>query len=211
MDLMTASLFNEHFTSDRTDFPAVYQMGSGLSVFLPPEGFVISNGMSGYAGGSDLLTVLRSAFAIGNTAMVFEGVNGIMPDTLEAMDPQFKKTFLRYTKLYREFFRPMIATTKVYHHAPVNARGGVESGHWFAMEFTAPDKTKGWATIARFSGEPETYLFKPKGLAEEKTYQVTFDNSGQSKVIKGSELMQAGLHVQTNEHPRSELILFEAR
>lgn len=203
MDLMAASLFNEHFTTDRTDFPASYQMLSGASVFLPPELLVNANGMTGLQ--MDLLTFLRSTYAIGNTPMVF---NSILPDTLEGMDPQFQEQFLRYTRLYKEFIRPLLSTSKVYHHAPVNADGGVESGSWFAMEFAAPDKTKGWATIIRFADEPATYLMKPKGFDEQKKYKVTFDNTGEIKTIEGSELMQKGLSIKI-EDPRSELLLFE--
>jgi len=204
MDLMVASLFNEHFTTDRTDFPPLYQMASGLSVFLPPEILVAANGMTGLQ--TDVLTLLRGTFAIGNTPMVF---NGILPNSMDEMDPKFQKQFLYYTHLYKEFIRPLLATCKVYHHAPVNAEGGVESGNWFVMEFTSPDKTKGWATIARFTAEPPAYLFKPKGLNEQKKYKVTFDNTGNTKIIAGSDLMEKGLRIEIQENPRSELLLFE--
>ena len=205
MDLMAASIFNEHFTSDRTDFPAMFQMASGLSVFLPPETLVTANGMAGFGGGADLLTLLRSAFATANTPMVF---NSILPDTMDQMDSQFQETFLRYTKLYKDFIRPLLSTCKVYHHAPVNADGGVEGSGWFAMEYTSPDKTKGWATIARFTEDPN-YVFKAKGLDAQKTYKVTFDNTKETKTIQGSELMQDGLSLKIEGQPRSELLLFE--
>lgn len=204
MDLMAVSLFNEHFTTDRTDVPPLYQMASGLSVFLPPEILVAANGMTGLQ--TDMLTLLRGTYAIGNTPMLF---NGILPNSMEELDPEFQKMFLDYSKLYREYIRPLLATSKVYHHAPVNENGGVESGDWFAMEFISPDKTKGWATIVRFSTDPGTYLFKPRGLNSQKNYKVTFDNTGNSKIILGSELMNVGLVIQIDENPRSELLLFE--
>lgn len=204
MDLMAVSLFNEHFTTDRTDVPPLYQMASGLSVFLPPEILVAANGMTGLQ--TDMLTLLRGTFAIGNTPMLF---NGILPESMGELDPKFQKMFLDYGQLYREFIRPLLATSKVYHHAPVNADGGVENGNWFAMEFMSPDQTKGWATIVHFTTEPATYLFKPMGLDSQKKYKVTFDNTGQSKIIAGAELMLVGLTVQIDENPRSELLIFE--
>ena len=205
MDLMITSIFNEHFTSDRTDFPAMFQMASGLSVFLPPEILVTANGMAGFAGGADLVTLLRSAFATANTPMIF---NSVLPNTMDEMTPQFQETFLHYVKLYKEFIRPLLSTCKVYHHAPVSADGGVEGSAWFAMEYMLPDKTKGWATIVRFTEDPN-YVFKAKGLDAQKTYKVTFDNSREIKTIKGSELMEKGLSLKIEGRPRSELLLFE--
>ena len=48
-----------------------------------------------------------------------------------------------YAKLYKEFIRPIWPTSRVYHHAPINLRGDVESSPWFAMEFAARDRTRG--------------------------------------------------------------------
>ena len=51
-------------------------------------------------------------------------------------------------------------------------------------------------------------LFKPKGFDGQKKYKVTFDNTGETKIIEGSELLQKGLSIEI-ENPRSELLLFE--
>ena len=80
------------------------------------------------------------------------------------------------------------------------------------MEFAAPDRSKSWATFIRISdNEPNTYLFKPKGLDGQKKYRVTFDNTGQKQVLKGSDLLRDGLSIQLEQgSPASELLLFEA-
>jgi Glycosyl hydrolase family 36 C-terminal domain len=106
----------------------------------------------------------------------------------------------------------MLSTCKVYHHAPVNATGGSESGNWFAQEFTSPDRTKGWATIISLAKEGSaSYVLKPRGLDSRKQYKVTFDNTGQTKIINAATLMREGITVQPTDQVASELLLFEAK
>jgi hypothetical protein len=100
----------------------------------------------------------------------------------------------------------------VYHLAPVNAPGGVESSDWFGMEFTSPDQQKGWATIIRLSkSTSENYLFKPKGLDGRRKYSVTFDNTAKTQLIDGEALMRDGLSIRLPPDSASELLLFEGR
>jgi len=97
------------------------------------------------------------------------------------------------------------------------------------MEFTSPDKKKGWATVIRLSqtrgksmnlpwhlplhlrrpAAPDSYLLKPKGLNADKNYRVTFDNTGNVETHSGAKLMAEGLLIRTPANPSSELLLFE--
>ena len=134
-------------------------MLSGLSVYVPPEVLVTSLGMAEPKHRLDLVTMLRSIYALGNTPMVF---NSLVPKDMEALTPEVRAKFLHYSDLYKNFMRPVLGETKVYHHAPVNATGSVESGDWFAMEFSSPDRSRGWAVIVRLAKSgPDTFLFKP--------------------------------------------------
>jgi alpha-galactosidase len=208
LELDTASVFDEHFSSDRETMPYVYRMISGLSVYEPPEIFVGSNGMAWPKDRPDLDTTLRGAFALGNTPVIF---NAILPKSTDELTPAIRGRFLHYANLYKTFIRPLIATCKVYHLAPVNATGGVESSDWFAMEFTSPDQQKGWATIIRLSkSASENYLFKPKGLDGRRKYSVTFDNTGKAVAFEGSQLMREGITIQLGPGHASELLLWEA-
>jgi len=205
-DLDTAGAFHEQFTSDRATMPYVYRMLSGLSVFLPPETLVNSNGMARPQDLPDLDTTLRGAFAAGNTPMVF---NALLPSRTDDLTAEFRQKFLHYADLYKTFMRPLLPTCKVYHLGPVNESGAVESGNWFAMEFTDPGGEKGWATIIRLAkSEPGPYVFKPKGLNAHRNYRVTFDNAGTTEVINGSHLMETGLTIQPGAERASELMLF---
>jgi len=137
--------------------------------------------------------------------------NFILPKSIEELRLEIRQKFLNYANIHKTLIRPLIATCKVYHLAPVNATGGVESSDWFAMEFTSPDQQKGWATIIRLSkSASENYLFKPKGLDGRRKYSVTFDNTGKAVAFEGSQLMREGITIQLGPGHASELLLWEA-
>ena len=206
LDLKTCSVFDEQYTCDRVSSPWVYQMSAGLSVYLPPETLVTPNGMAGDQQ-PDFLTVLRAAYFLGNTPMLF---NAILPKSMEDFTPERRKQFQRYAAIYKNFVRPILTDCKVWHHAPVNAAGGIKAGDWFAMEFTAPDRTKGWAVIIHLTkAEPSVYSFRLKGLDSAKSYKVTFDNTGTSSQFSGSRLTEHGLSVRLGADQLSEVVLFE--
>ena len=130
--------------------------------------------------------------------------------SVDKVSPQRIQSFKRYAELYKNFIRPILPVAKVYHHEPVNSRAGVESSPWFAMQFMAPDRSRGWATLVRIgqSGEP-SYLFKPKGIDLGIVYRVTFDSSGDVVDIPGRELMRDGLAVRLETRTSSELLLLD--
>jgi hypothetical protein len=140
--------------------------------------------------------------------MVF---NSVLPGSPDRLTAEARAKWRRYAALYKSFMRPVLATSRVYHHAPVNATGGVESGDWFALEFGTPDRRKGWATIVHLRRDaPGEYLLKPRGLDAGRAYAVTDDNSGHRQVLPGAALMRDGLAVQTRPERLSGLLLFEA-
>ena len=206
-DLETAGVFQEQNTSDRAGMPYVYQMLSGLSVFMPPEILVNPNGLANQQDLPDLDTTLRGAFALGNTPLIY---NAMLPKSIETLTPAVREKYLHYVTLYKEFIRPLLSVCKVYHHAPVNGDGGVDSGNWFAMEFVSPEREKGWSTIIRLAGDTTIpYLFKPRGLDAGRKYRVKFDSSGREEVHLASELAQQGLSIRLAEGSASELLLIE--
>jgi alpha-galactosidase len=210
LELATLAKWDENYTSDRVTYPYVYRMASGLSVYLPPETLVTPIGMAGNGKNQpDFVTQLRAIYALGQTPMIF---NAMLPKSVEELTPGIRQQCLRYANLYKTFMRPILPTCRVYHHAPVNATGGVESGDWFAMEFGSPDKRKGWAIVVRLSANATgTYLLKPKGLNSEQEYTVTRDNTGQTETKSGAKLMTEGLRIHLPTDRSSELVLFDLR
>ena len=209
LDLATVARFPENYTSDRVNMPYVYRMLSGISVYLPPEALVTPIGMSDPGGRPDFDTMLRSIYALGNIPMVF---NSLVPKDRDALTPRIRDRFLHYTRIYRDFIRPILPQSKVYHHAPVNATGGVDSGDWFAMEFTSPDRAKGWAVVIRLNKDATaSYVLKPRGLDPGRQYAVTIDSSGATETGTGAELARNGLRIEPGGRTYSELLLFTAR
>jgi len=202
-DLGAVSRFDESYTSESGPL-LVLPAYSGKTLALPPEILVIGLGTSPP---EHLDTHLRVQFTLTTPQIVV----GPAP-TLAELNPAVRERWLHYTNLYKQFIRPLWPTCKVYHHEPVNAHGGSASSPWFAMEFAAPDRSKGWATIVRIGKtESDTYLFKPRSLDRGKQYQVTFDSTGETVMLGGWELVRDGLPIRLETVMSSELLLFEAR
>jgi alpha-galactosidase len=206
LDLKTCSIFDEQYTCDRVTSPWVYQMSSGLSVYLPPEIMVTPNGMAGH-NQPDFLTVLRATYFLGNTASIF---NGMLPKSMAEFPPKLQRQFQRYTTIYKSFVRPMLPICKVWHHAPVNAAGGIKTGDWFAMEFSSPDRKRGWATIIRLANANRgEYSLCLKGIDSTGNYKVTSDNTGASSRFSGSHLTRNGLPIRLGQGENSDVVLYE--
>ncbi|MGD8750564.1 MAG: alpha-galactosidase [Anaerolineales bacterium] len=234
-DLGTASRFHEIYLTDGLSLPRELQVYSGLTLGLPPEVLLILHGADGGRGmgkPQSLDTILRMSFAT-SIPQIFVGT---VAPSVEELSPLRKARFLHYRKIYTEFIRPLLPTCKVFHHEPVNAHGGVESSPWFAMEYTAPDRTQGWAFIARMRNgkgdlyvhkyhnqlvddievippkdayEGDTYILKPRGLDPANNYRVTYDSLSTAVSISGLELVRQGLSVRLENAGMSELLLFE--
>ena len=90
----------------------------------------------------------------------------------------------------------VLATCKMYHHAPVTSRGGVESQEWFAMECASPAGDKGWSTIVRIGqSDSDVFTLKPRGLDISKKYKVAFDGLDNTIDIEGFDLIRDGISV----------------
>jgi hypothetical protein len=207
-DLATAARWHECFQSDLTPAPLVYQMMAGFSVYLPPE--VMQSAYHGMWGDTrpEETTLLRCIFALGNVPCIYWTQ---LPGRVEQIQPDELKRWRKYSDLFKTFIRPLLSSCRVYHHAPINAGGSWDSGPWLAMEFVSPDRKKGWATVVSFPGNRSLkYLLRPRGLDARKKYKVTFDSTGATKFLAGSDLLRDGLELKLPPEPASELLLFEA-
>lgn len=208
-DLATVARYHESFQSDVTDDRYIYQAMAGFSVYLPPEVM-----QSAYFGMSspipkNRVTVMRSVFTLGNVPCFYWTLG---PGKVSELKPEDLKMVRRYADLYKSFMRPLLPTCRVFHHAPINSTGNWDTGDWFAMEYTAPDRSRGWATIVRIGTTgSDTYVFKPRGLDRGKKYRVTFDSTGETVIRDGLDLARDGLPARLESVMSSELLLFEAQ
>jgi alpha-galactosidase len=206
-DLGMGSRWHEPYLTDGLNMPHVLRVYTGQTLALPPENFVIAFGIPvPPRNRGHLDTHLRVTYSLATPWLA-----PVAP-SLEEMNPAIQQAYLHYAHVYKSFIRPLLPTCKMFHHAPVTATRGVDSGPWFAMEFAAPDRAKGWATIVRLTnGDPDTYLFRPRGLDPARTYRVTFDSTGTTATVEGLRLVQEGLRIRLVSVLSSELLLFEAQ
>ena len=208
-DLGMTSRFHEAYLTDLLWLPHVLQNYAGMTMGTSPERIVIAFGACregiGYPENFD--TLLRCIYGLG-TPMMFGGV--VAPD-VPSLTPERREAFRRYGALYRDFMRPVLPTSRMFHHAPISARGGVSSCGWFCVEFAAPDASRGWAVIARLGrDDSDVFRLMPRGLDPARTYRVTFDSLKSSVLVDGLRLMHDGLSVRLEMIAGSELVLFEA-
>jgi alpha-galactosidase len=206
-DLGFSSRFDEEYTTDGLDMPPVLQDYSGQTLGLPPEILVNAFGIPEHSSNRGHLdTHLRISFTLGTPWLA-----PVAP-SLHDLNPEIQEQYLHYATLYKSFIRPLLPTCRVYHHAPVNDRDGVDTNPWFAMEFSSPDRQRAWATIVHLKqSDSDVYHFRPRGLDPGKMYDVTLDSKSATMTVAGFRLIQEGLPIRLASVESSELILFKAK
>jgi alpha-galactosidase len=202
-DLGILRYMNTTWISDVSVLPKSVKILNGMTMLLPPE---ICNRTYGTQWDiqrqhGDLDTQLRVTLFAHPTGI------GIAP-SLADLNPANARRVRHAIELYKTFVRPMLSTSRVYHHTsemPYETPGG-----WLVLEYAARDRARAYAGMFRLSGEGEPeYVFRPRGLRAGARYRVTFDNSGDSITKTGYDLRQEGIRVRLASGIRSELLLFE--
>jgi alpha-galactosidase len=208
-DLGTAGRFHETYLTDGNNMPGVLRNYSGQSLALPPEAFVtaFAEGFYGTNGSGHSDTEWRNTFCLGTPWLLL----GVAP-SIEELSPERRDRYAHYVNLYKTFIRPILPVCRMYHHSPVSSKGGVTSSGWFAMEYAAPDRKKGWATIVRIgTTDSDTYVLRPRGLDRGRTYRVTFDSTGETVTRDGLDWVREGIPVRLESVMSSDLLLFEVQ
>ncbi|MBI4584038.1 MAG: alpha-galactosidase [Planctomycetes bacterium] len=199
-DLAAIGRFDESYTSEGPT-EAMLRFFSGKTLCLPPEILVIGITTAMELGHLD--TYLRAQYTLSTPQIV----TALAP-TVEQLSPRLRERCLHYADIYKKFIRPLLPTCRVYHHAPNSMRN--DFPEWFVMEFASPDRSKAWATIVHLSpSQSDTFLFRPRGLARDKKYRVTFDSTGDAVVVDGWRLTQEGILLRLEAVMASEVLLFK--
>lgn len=196
----------EHFThSWVTDWqlhPNAFRITNGMTMALPPECIDrLVGGQNAYLTG-DLQLQLR------NQLFAHMSIGGIKPN--EAMaNPRQIALIQHNVRLYKEFVRPILPDSNIYHHTP-ELSGNYAKGYGI-LELDASDGLKGVLGVFRLSSpaEPEATV-RLRGVDIGRSYNVTFDNSGSVCVMRGETLVNEGLHIRLDGALTSELVLYEA-
>ena len=172
-----------------------------MTMALPPERVDrLVAGMGCHAFGSFDLHVR-------NTMLGHMTLNVIAPTMLTPNPIQME--FLQHSmEVYKSFIRPILPTSKVFHHTPNAASDG--DGTVSILEIASPDGTKGAMTVTTLVNAEVDLLIVPKGIDAGQTYEVTMDNSRTSFTVSGYELLTSGVRVKIPTALSSELVLYRA-
>ena len=199
-DLGIMKCFNHTWVSDNQCAPESVYITNGMTMALPPERVDrLFAGMGCHTYGS-------LGIQMRNTMLTHMTLNVIAPFDAEMNESQAE--FVRHSvKIYKEFIRPFLAQSLVFHHTPETEKAKKDG--IMLLEIASPDKTKGAATVMSLvnSGE-KTVVFRAKGADKSKQYTVYLDNNGESFTVSGRELCTSGIAIDIPSALYSELILY---
>ncbi|MGO8731729.1 MAG: alpha-galactosidase [Terriglobia bacterium] len=201
-DIGMVRRFSHTWVTDWQIAPRSFMITNGMTMALPPE-YVdrLIGGQSGYTTAdfdfqSRLLLFAQPTFGF------------LVPRGAQA-NPLLMARAKRWAGLYKNFVRPFMDTSRIYHHTPGVA--GIDPHGWGVLELDSNDRTRGICGLFQLSAptQPE-YLLRLRGLDVSRRYRVTWDNSGQASVVDGFTLVKQGITVRLEGPLTSELLLFEA-
>ncbi len=198
-DLGMMRYFNHTWVSDWQKMPRSIAITNGMTMALPPERVDrLFAGMGCHTTGS-FDAHLR------NTMLGHISLNVISPADANINKKQM--AFIKHsTDIYKEFIRPFLAESQIYHHTP-----DLRKSDYSVLEISAPDKSQGAITVITLcSSDEKPITVKPKGIDISRDYKVTLDNESCSFVISGAKLKQRGIVVDISSALSSELVLYEA-
>jgi alpha-galactosidase len=203
MDWGTMHLFHNTELSDWMRRPRDVRIFGGMTMSLPPEVLLRSIGteVGDHAMESDLDTQIR-------VGIICRPIyRGIAPSLAE-LTPFLGGKISAYNKLYKDFMRPLMVDCNVYHHTPFQPI--MEPAAHTIFEYAKKDCSAGMMILFAQTNEGAgaARLF-PRGLSREKTYRVTFLNSGEKVRMSGLTLRSDGVAAEVGQNMGSEMLLFE--
>jgi len=200
-DLDCMKAFNHTWVSDCQKAPRSVMITNGMTMALPPERVDrLVAGMGCHAFGSFDLHVR-------NTMLGHMTLNVIAPTSLTPNLVQME--FLKHSvALYKDFIRPILPTSKIFHHTPESASDA--EGTLSILEIATPDGMQGAMTVCTLCNATAETRIVPRGIDLSRTYEVTLDNSRTSFTVSGYELATQGIPVSISAALSSELVLYRA-
>jgi len=202
LDWGTLGQFHNTELSDWMRMPRGLRILNGVTVSLPPEILLRTFGTE--VGEHDLDGDIDSQLRM--VCLCRPIFRGIAPSVGE-LTPFLKERIDHHLGLYKSFIRPVLVESRVFHHTPFLPLYGASP--WCVLEYASRDSLRAVAGLFRTSGEgQDEFLLKPRGLRRDRTYKVTFDNSGESCTMSGADLALHGLAVRLSSTMSSEMVLF---
>ncbi|MDR2375273.1 MAG: alpha-galactosidase [Treponema sp.] len=201
-DLGMARYFTHTWVTDWQIHPNAFRVTNGMSIALPPEHIDrLIGGQQAFVTG-DLQLHLR------NLMFTHITIGGITPAHVAVNEKQLE-IIKHHLALYKEFVRPFIADSNVYHHTPELPRK--KPIGYGALELDAADGLKGILGVFQLDTPQNGEIrIKLRGIDASRSYRVTFDNTGAVCTVSGYELTQKGVCINLEGALSSELVLYEA-
>ncbi len=197
-DLAIMKNFDHTWVSDWQMVPRSAAITNGMTMALPPERVDrLFAGMGCHEiGGLD--AHMRNCMLGHITLNVVHSA--------AAEDNAEQLAFIRHSiQLYKDFIRPMLPSSRIYHHTPDSHRGLFQ-----LLEIAAPDGSKGALTaITHCNAGDRQIKVRLRGARSDKKYKVTFDNEAVSLTLDGYKLHREGIELSVPAALSSELILYE--
>jgi alpha-galactosidase len=201
-DIGMVRRFNHTDVTDWQIAPRSFMITNGMTMALPPES--VDRLLGGQGGQS------AADFDFQSRLLLFlEPKFGFLYPMGSKQNPLFMTRTKRWISLYKDFVRPFLSDSRMYHHTPEVS--GLEPHGWGVLELAAEDRTRGICGLFQLSAPMQSeYRLRARGLDLSRRYKVTFDNLGQTTVLDGFVLMEQGVTVRLEGPLTSELLLFEA-
>ncbi len=201
-DLGMVRRFNHTDVTDWQIAPRSFSITNGMTMVLPPEN------IDRLLGGQDGQTTADFDFQ-SRLLLFLEPKFGFLYPVGSKPNPVFLARAKRWVNLYKTFVRPLLPTSRMYHHTPEMI--GLDPQGWGVLELASSDRTRGICGLFQLSAPTtEEYRIHPRGLDISKRYRVTFDNLAEAAVVDGYVLMEQGVLVRLPGALTSELLVFEA-
>ena len=201
-DLGMVRRFSHTWITDWQIAPRAFMITNGMTMALPPEHIDrLIGGQSGHTAAS---------FDFQSRLLLFvRPTLGFLCPMGAEWNPHMLARLRRWIELYKNFVRPMMPASRIYHHTPEAA--GPEPHGWGVLELASADGTRGICGLFQLSAPatPE-YLLRLRGLDASRCYRVTFDNSGQTCEIDGLVLTRQGITIRLEGALTSELLVVQA-
>lgn len=203
--------FTHTWVSDCNTAPRSFAITNGMTMALPPENIDrLASGMNCHTKAS-LDFQMRNIIFARPTCNDFNAVGSVM-NTQQI-------EFVRHTlDIYKNYIRPYIDDSKIYHHTPELLFGNSAESHTASepcgtgvIERASGDKKYGVIGIFKLAdAECEDVIsVYPEGVDVSQNYKVTFDNSGECVSVSGYLLKNEGIRVKLSGSLVSELIIYE--
>jgi alpha-galactosidase len=191
--------------TDITDWqiaPRSFSITNGMTMALPPEY------VDRLLGGQDGQTAADFDFQA-RLLLFLQPKFGFLYPIGADPNPVFMRRIKHWIDLYKNFVRPFIDTSRIYHHTPEVM--GIDPHGWGVLELASKDSSRAICGLFQLSSPTRPqYELRLRGLDVSRRYRVTFDNSDHSSTTDGFELMEQGFTVRLEGALTSELLVIEA-